>query len=890
MSAPTLFDDIKRIPLEDEMKQSYLDYAMSVIVARALPDARDGFKTVHRRILYVLKRLGFDHTKPHRKSALIVGEVMGKYHPHGDSAIYETMVRMAQDFSMSMILIDGQGNFGSIDGDSAAAMRYTEARMAKISKEILADLDCNTVAFRPNYDGSLQEPTVLPTRVPTMLLNGTSGIAVGMATNIPPHNLGELLDACCALVENPHLELAEIMEFVKGPDFPTGGQILGMSGILNAFRTGRGSIVMRGKASIEDLKSDKEAIVITEIPYQVNKAKLVEKIGELSRDKVIEGIGEIRDESNRHGIRVVVEIKRDGNGQVILNQLYKHTQLQMNFPANVLALVKGVPQTLGLQASLTCFLEFRYDVIVRRTRYFLEKARDKAHILLGFALALSHIDHIITLIKAAADRKSALATLMHENWDAAGIKPYLALLQGPQAEAGPFYRLSEVQANAILDLRLHKLTGMEQEEIKKDLQSTMDAIQEYIDILSKPERVRGIMIEEFQEIKATYPTPRRSEILPAEDDIEDEDLIPSEEMVVTISFGGYIKRVPLSTYRAQLRGGKGRSGMTMKEEDYVQDIIVANTHDRLLFFTNIGQVYRIPVYQLPVGTPQAKGRAIINVLPIEKDEKITSILDVSKEMDDTSTLLFITSKGQVRRNAVSDFERIQSNGKRAMVLEDGETLMAVKMCKDDNTVLLNTKKGLFIRFDATDVRIFSGRTSTGVRGIKLAHDDSIISASVLEGFNVAPAERALYLRARAAERGIQPGEAEDQDSTIEGALSDERVAELQAHEQYILTITDLGFGKRTSGYEYRTTGRGGQGANAILLSAKNGHVANAFPVIPQDQIMLITNKGRLLRCGVNDIRIAGRRTQGVILMRLEKDERVVNVTRIEETEEEHVSE
>ena len=884
MSAPTLFDDIKRIPLEDEMKQSYLDYAMSVIVARALPDVRDGFKTVHRRILYVLKRLGFDHTKPHRKSALIVGEVMGKYHPHGDSAIYETMVRMAQDFSMSMILIDGQGNFGSIDGDAAAAMRYTEARMAKISKEILADLDCDTVAFRPNYDGSLQEPTVLPTRVPNMLLSGTSGIAVGMATNIPPHNLGELLDACCALVENPHLELAEIMEYVKGPDFPTGGQILGTAGIINTFKTGRGSIVMRGKASIEELKGDKEAIVITEIPYQVNKAKLVEKIGELSRDKVIDGVGEIRDESNRHGIRVVIEIKRDGNGQVILNQLYKHTQLQMNFPANVLALVKGVPQTLGLKTALTCFLEFRYDVIVRRTRYFLEKARDKAHVLLGFALALSHIDQIITMIKAAADRKTALAALMQENWAAEGIKSYLALLQGPQAESGPFYRLSEIQANAILDLRLHKLTGMEQEEIKKDLQSTMDAIQEYIDILSKPERVRGIMTEEFKTIKADYPTPRRSEIVPAEDDIDDEDLIPSEEMVVTISLGGYIKRVPLNTYRAQLRGGKGRSGMTMKEEDCVQDIIVANTHDRLLFFTSTGQVYRIPVYQLPVGTPQAKGRAIINVLPIEKDEKITSILDVSKSIDETFSLLFVTSKGQVRRNAVSDFERIQSNGKRAMVLEDGETLIEVKMCCDDNTVLLNTKKGLFIRFDATDVRIFSGRTSTGVRGIRLAHDDSIISASVLEGFNIDPTERALYLRARAAEQGIQPGDSEEQE-VVEGTLSDERRLELQEHEQYILTITDLGFGKRTSGYEYRTTGRGGQGANAILLSAKNGHVANAFPVKPQDQIMLITDKGRLLRCGVNDIRIAGRRTQGVILMRLEKDERVVNVTKIEEGEE-----
>lgn len=883
MSPQTLFDDIKRIPLEDEMKQSYLDYAMSVIVARALPDVRDGFKTVHRRILYVLKRLGFDHTKPHRKSALIVGEVMGKYHPHGDSAIYETMVRMAQDFSMSMTLIDGQGNFGSIDGDAAAAMRYTEARMAKVSKEILADLDCDTVAFRPNYDGSLQEPTVLPTRVPTMLLNGTSGIAVGMATNIPPHNLGELLDACCALVENPHLELAEIMEYVKGPDFPTGGQILGTTGILNAFRTGRGSIVMRGKADIEELKGDKEAIVVTEIPYQVNKARLVEKIGELNRDKIIEGIGEIRDESNRHGIRIVIEIKKDGNGQVILNQLYKHTQLQMNFPANVLALVKGIPQTLGLKESLACFLEFRYDVIVRRTRYFLEKARDKAHILLGFALALSHIDQIITLIKAATDRKSALATLMQENWDSTRIKPYLALLQGPQTESGDFYRLSEIQANAILDLRLHKLTGMEQDEIKQDLQNTMDAIKDYIDILSNPERVRTLMTDEFKAIKAEYNTPRRTEIVPAEDDIEDEDLIPSEEMVVTISFGGYIKRVPLSTYRAQLRGGKGRSGMTMKEEDYVQDIIVANTHDRLLFFTSLGQVYRIPVYQLPVGTPQAKGRAIINVLPIEKEEKITSILDVSKDIDETFSLLFITSKGQVRRNAVNDFERIQSNGKRAMVLEDGETLIEVKMCQNDNTVLLNTKKGLFIRFNAADVRVFSGRTSTGVRGIKLAHDDSIISASVLEGFNISPTERALYLRARAADHDIQESDTiDDQDVLTEETLSDERIAELQEHEQYILTITDQGFGKRTSGYEYRTTGRGGCGANAILLSTKNGYVANAFPVKQQDHIMMITNKGRLLRCGVNDIRIAGRRTQGVILMRLEKDERIVNVTKIEE--------
>ncbi len=876
MSSQTAFDDIKRIPLEDEMRRSYLDYAMSVIVARALPDARDGFKTVHRRILYVLKRLGFDHTKPHRKSALIVGEVMGKYHPHGDSAIYETMVRMAQDFSMSMTLIDGQGNFGSIDGDAAAAMRYTEARMAKLSKEILADLDCDTVAFRPNYDGSLQEPTVLPTRVPNMLLNGTSGIAVGMATNIPPHNLGELLDACCALIENPEMDLAQIMEYVKGPDFPTGGQILGTSGILSAFKTGRGSIIMRGKAIIEELKGDKEAIIITEIPYQVNKAKLVEKIGELSRDKVIEGISEIRDESNRQGIRIVVEIKRDGNGQVILNQLYKNTPLQTNFPANVLALVKGVPQTLGLKASLTCFLEFRYDVIVRRTRFFLEKAREKAHILIGFAIALAHIDQIIAMIKSAADRKSALEKLMQENWDATDIKPYLTLLQGAQTEQSSLYRLSEMQANAILDLRLHKLTGMEQEEIKNDLQNTMNNIKDYMDILNRPERIRAIMVEEFKQIKAEYPTPRRSEIVPVEEELDDEDLIPSEEMVVTMSFSGYVKRVPLDSYRAQLRGGKGRSGMTMKEEDYVEDIIVANTHDRLLFFTNKGQVYRIPVYQIPIGTPQAKGRAIVNLLPISKDEKVTSILDVSKNIDDSCSLLFVTSTGQVRRNSVSDFERIQSNGKRAMILEDGETLVAVRMCQNDNTVLLNTRKGLFIRFDVNDVRIFSGRTSTGVRGIKLAHDDQIISASILEGFNIDPTERALYLRARGADHDVEGEE------NVSGTLSEERLLELQNHEQFILTITDHGYGKRTSGYEYRTTGRGGMGANAILLSSKTGKVANAFPVKEQDHIMLITNKGRLLRCGVNDIRVAGRRTQGVIIMRLEKDEHVVNVTKIED--------
>jgi len=862
-------EEIKKIPLEEEMQRSYLDYAMSVIVSRALPDVRDGLKPVHRRILFAMKDNGWDHTKSHKKSMRVVGEVMAKYHPHGDAAIYDAMARMAQDFSLRTTLIDGQGNFGSMDGDPPAAARYTEARLEKITQELLADIDKNTVAFIDNYDGSTKEPTVLPARFPNILANGAGGIAVGMATNIPPHNLGELLDACEALIKNPDLELQDLMKIVKGPDFPTGGTIIGLRGIYNAFSTGKGSITLRAKTEIETLKGDRENIVVTEIPYQVNKARLVERIAEMMRDKDIEGISEIRDESDRHGMRIVMELKRDANAQILLNQLFKFTQMQINFSANVLALVKGKPQALTLKNCLVYFIEFRRDVIVKRTRFFLEKARARAHLLIGFVMALTNLDKIIEMIKSSKDKKDALVSLMKYKFDVAQIMPYLKVLHEPLENA---HNLTERQATAILELRLHRLTAMEQKDIKDELSQVTEDIRDYIAILSSKDRLDQIMIDEMKNIQETYPSPRRTLIEQDEAEFNVIDLIPKEDMVVTVSLSGYIKRVPTITYRAQARGGKGKKGMSMKEDDIISDIFIANTHSQLLFFSSFGKVYRLPVYQLPQGNPQSKGRALVNLLPLQSSEKISAILELSEEKKDMS-LAFVTSKGSVRRNSIKAFEYIPSSGKRAILLEDGEKLVSVKECRDDQDIFLVTRKGMYVRFHAVKVRIFQSRSSTGVRGIRVGKDDEVVSVEILESFNVDVDERVAYFK--------QAREQEDEEGLFsDKKLDDARFKELEEKEQMILTITSKGYGKRSSSFEYRTTHRGGVGSKAILLSAKNGELVGSAGVKEDEQIILITDKGRLIRTSVDEIRIVGRRTQGVIVLRMAKGEKVVGFTKV----------
>ncbi|USO02417.1 MAG: DNA gyrase subunit A [Alphaproteobacteria bacterium] len=862
-------EEIKKIPLEEEMQRSYLDYAMSVIVARALPDVRDGLKPVHRRILFAMKDNGWDHTKPHRKSARITGEVMAKYHPHGNAAIYDAMARMAQDFSLRTTLIDGQGNFGSVDGDPPAAERYTEARLEKVTQELLLDIDKNTVAFTENYDNSLMEPTVLPARFPNILANGAGGIAVGMATNIPPHNLGELLDACEALLGNPELTIRDLMQIVKGPDFPTGGTIIGTRGIYDAFSTGKGSITLRAKTEIETGKGDKESIIITEIPYQINKARLVERIAEMVRDKEIEGISEIRDESDRHGMRVVIEVKRDANAQILLNHLYKFTQMQVNFSSNVLALVKGKPQALSLKDCLVHFIDFRRDVIVRRTRFFLEKARARAHLLIGFVMALTNLDKVIEMIKRAKDKKEALVELMSHKFDVDQITPYLEVLHEPMENA---HHLTERQAVAILELRLHRLTAMEQKDIKDELMQVTEDIRDYIDILSSKQRVDNIMIDEWKYIKDTYPSPRKTLIEQDEAEFNVIDLIPKEDMVVTVSLSGYVKRVPTSTYRAQARGGKGKKGMSMKEDDIISDIFIANTHSQLLFFSSFGKVYRLPVYQLPQGNPQSKGRALVNLLPLQSTEKISAILELSEENKDMS-LAFVTSKGSVRRNSIQAFEYIPSSGKRAILLEDGEKLVSVKECRDEQDIFLVTRKGMYVRFNATKVRIFQSRSSTGVRGIKVGADDEVVSVEILDSFNLDVDERAAYFKQAR-------GQEDEGGLFADRHLEPLRFKELEEKEQMILTITSNGYGKRSSSFEYRTTHRGGVGSKAILLSAKNGELVGAASVKLHEEIILITDTGRLIRTSIDEIRIVGRRTQGVIVLRMAKGEKVVGFTKV----------
>jgi DNA gyrase subunit A len=885
--------DIRPVSITEEMKKSYLDYAMSVIVARALPDARDGLKPVHRRILYSMHENGHTPDKKYVKCAHVVGDVMGKYHPHGDQSIYDALVRMVQDFSMRLPLIDGQGNFGSVDGDNPAAYRYTECRLARPAMELLRDLDKDTVDFQPNYDNSEHEPVVLPAAYPNLLVNGAGGIAVGMATNIPPHNLGEVIDACVALIDNPGLSVDELIAIVPGPDFPTGGLILGRQGIRAAYHLGRGSIVMRGKMEYETLRGEREAIVFTEIPYQVNKAHLVERIGELVRDKKIEGVAALRDESDRDGYRVVVELRRDAVPDVVLNQLYRFTALQSSFGTNMVALEGGRPQLMNLKDMLMSFITFREEVIYRRTKHLLGKARDRAHILVGLAIAVANIDEMIRLIRASKDANEAREELMKREWPARDVAAMVTLIDDPRHAVSPegTTRLSSEQAKAILDLRLQRLTALGRDEIKDELDKLAAEIADYLDILRSRARIQSIAKEELAKIKAEFATPRRTIIIDQEGEMEDEDLIQREDMVVTVSHAGYVKRVPLSTYRAQRRGGKGRAGMQTREEDFVTRLFVASTHAPVLFFSSRGQVYKEKVWRLPQAAPQARGKALINILPLEQGETITTIMPLPEDEStwDRLDVMFATTRGTVRRNKLSDFSDVRRSGIIAMKLDEGDSIVDVQICTENDDVLLTSAAGQCIRFAVNDVRVFSGRTSMGVRGINLGDGDKLISQSILRHVEVTAEERAAYLkRANAVRRGQTAeleenggnGDAEEATGAIE--LGEARYVEMSAREQFVLTISEKGFGKRTSSYEYRTTNRGGKGIVAMAITEKNGRLVASFPVEESDQIMLVTDGGQLIRCPVDGIRIAGRSTQGVIVFSTAEGEKVASVERLSE--------
>lgn len=887
---PPAPSDIRPVSILDEMKRSYLDYAMSVIVARALPDARDGLKPVHRRILYSMYEQGYTPDKKHKKSAGIVGDVMGQYHPHGDQAIYDALVRMAQDFSMRAPLVDGQGNFGSVDGDPPAAMRYTESRLAKIALSLLDDTDKDTVDFQDNYDGSAREPVVLPAKFPNLLVNGAGGIAVGMATNIPPHNLGEVIDACTALIDNPGLSIDQLIEIIPGPDFPTGGIILGRQGIRAAYHLGRGSIVMRGKVSIDTVRKDREAIVVSEIPYQVNKAGMVERIAELVRDKRIDGISDLRDESDREGYRVVVELKRDAMADIVLNQLYRFTPLQTTFGANMVALDHGRPQLMNLKDLLTVFVAFREQVVTRRTKFLLGKARDRAHILVGLAIAVANIDEVIRVIRTSPDPNTARETLMSRDWPAKDVAAMITLIDDPRhrlAENGTA-RLSLEQAKAILDLRLQRLTALGREEISEELDKLALEINDYLDILRSRARVQAIIKTELAEVKKEFATPRRTVIVEQEDEVEDEDLIQREDMVVTVSHAGYVKRVPLSTYRAQRRGGKGRAGMQTRDEDFVSRLFVASTHTPVLFFSSRGQVYKEKVWRLPMAAPNARGKAMINILPLEQGERITTIMPLPEDESSWGNLdvMFATTGGTVRRNKLSDFVDVRRSGIIAMKLDADEAIVDVQICTERDDVLLTAAGGQCIRFAVTDVRVFSGRTSMGVRGIALARGDKLISLAILRHVEATSDERNAYLKMRRAVVGEgaaeETAEAESEETSSAIQLSPERYVEMSAQEQVVLTVSVNGYGKRTSSYEYRTTGRGGKGIVAMSVNNRNGKLVASFPVEDSDQIMLVTDKGQLIRCPVEGIRIAGRSTQGVIVFDTAEDEHVVSVEHIGE--------
>ncbi|WP_442966708.1 DNA gyrase subunit A [Rhizobium sp. C1] len=888
--------EIEPISIIEEMQRSYLDYAMSVIVSRALPDVRDGMKPVHRRILYGMSELGVDWNKKYVKCARVTGDVMGKYHPHGDAAIYDALARMAQDWSLRLPLIDGQGNFGSVDGDPPAAQRYTECRLQKVAHSLLDDLDKDTVDFRDNYDGTLSEPVVIPAKFPNLLVNGAGGIAVGMATNIPPHNLSEVINGCIAVMDNPAIELLQLMEHIPGPDFPTGALILGRAGIRSAYETGRGSVIMRGRARIEPMRGDREQIIITEIPYQVNKSTMIEKMAELVREKRVEGVSDIRDESDREGYRVVIELKRDANAEVILNQFYRYTPLQTSFGCNMVALNGGKPEQMTLIDMLKAFVSFREDVVSRRTKYLLRKARDRAHVLVGLAIAVANIDEIINLIRRAPDPQTAREQLMERRWPAHDVEALIRLIDDPRHKINEdlTYNLSEEQARAILELRLARLTALGRDEIGDELNKIGEEITDYLDILSSRLRIQTIVKDELIAIRDEFGTPRRSEIVEGGPDMEDEDLIAREDMVVTVSHAGYIKRVPLTTYRAQRRGGKGRSGMATRDEDFVTRLFVANTHTPVLFFSSRGIVYKEKVWRLPIGTPQSRGKAMINMLPLEPGERITTIMPLPEDETTWENLdvMFATTRGTVRRNKLGDFVQVNRNGKIAMKLEEeGDEILSVETCTDRDDVLLTTALGQAIRFPVDDVRVFAGRNSIGVRGMTMAEGDSLISMTILSHVDADPAERAAYLKRSAAERRAMGVEEDDIALVGEEAgevteLSEERYQELKAREQFVLTVSERGFGKRSSSYDFRISGRGGKGIRATDTSKTGeiGVLVAAFPIEESDQIMLVSDGGQLIRVPVNGIRIASRATKGVTIFSTAADEKVVSVERISEPE------
>ncbi len=877
------------ISIKKEMEASYLDYAMSVIVSRALPDVRDGLKPVHRRIIFAMQEAGNHWNRPYKKSARIVGDVMGKYHPHGDSAIYDALVRMAQDFSLRLPLVDGQGNFGSMDGDSPAAMRYTESRMSKAAAALVEDIDKDTVNWQENYDGSEKEPVVLPAAFPNLLVNGAGGIAVGMATNIPPHNLGEVVDATLAMLANPEITTDELIEIVPAPDFPTGGIILGRTGSISALQTGRGSVIMRGKAEVEE-HNGKESIIITEIPYQVNKAHMVEKIAALVREKKLEGISDLRDESDKSGVRVVIELKRDAMGTVVLNQLYKYTPLQTSFGCNMLALNNGRPEQMNLQQMLQAFIKFREEVITRRTAHLLNKARDRAHTLIGLSIAVGNIDEVIALIRNSPDPQIARQKLMDKDWAAEDVRPLIALVDDYRNDiVDGRCKMTEAQARAILEMKLSRLTGLEQEKINSELSELAESIKEYLDILGDLTKLHEIMRLELEEIKEKFATPRRTSIELSEFEEDIEDLIPREDMVVTVTMEGYIKRVPLSTYRAQKRGGKGRSGLTMKDEDILAQVFVTSTHSPLLFFSTKGKAYKLKTFRLPQGSPQSRGRALVNIFPLEENETINVIMPLPEDESawETANIMFATKNGNIRRNALSDFESVRANGKIAMKLDDDDELVSVLSCTEGQRILLATYYGKALCCPVSAVRVFKGRNSSGVRGVALEKGDRIISMAVLNAMDLPSEERDAYLRIPLDIRSSLLEDNKDIQSIIsEYALSwsEDVLRKLAQDEQFILTVTENGYGKRTSSYEYRVTNRGGKGIVNIVTSERNGNVAASFPVEDNDQIMLITNNGKLIRTPISDVRVAGRSTQGVTLFRVDKNEVVVSAAHIPASE------
>ena len=877
---------ISQIPIDDEMQKSYLDYAMSVIVSRALPDVRDGLKPVHRRILYAMHEAGYEWNKQHRKSARVVGDVIGKYHPHGDQAVYDALVRLAQDFSMRVPLLDGQGNFGSMDGDRAAAMRYTEVRMAKISKFLLEDIEKDTVEYRPNYDESESEPIVLPSKYPNLLVNGAGGIAVGMATNILPHNLGEVIDACIACIDDQEISFEKINEIIKGPDFPTGGKIIGTKGIKDSQSSGRGSIIVQAKSSFEEFKSDREAIIFTELPYQVNKSSLIEKIAELVRDKRIEGISDLRDESDRQGVRVVVELKKGVIAQVILNKLYKFTPLQSSYGVNALALNDQKPELMNIKDFLRHFINHREEIISLRTRYDLNKARDRAHVLTGLAIAISNVDQVIEIIKNSKDPSSAKIELLKTKWKSSDVKDILELIDDPrQIKNDKDIYLTEDQAKSILELRLQRLTALGKGELEEELKVLSVNINEYLSILRDKNKLQSVIKDELDNIKQEFSSSRKTEIADHEvSDIDQEDLVQRSDMVISITNSGYIKRVPLEMYRAQKRGGKGRSGMKTNDEDFVTQVFTSSTHDNMLFFSSSGIVYKLKTWKIPESSPTAKGKAIINLLNLKQDDQLSSILVMpeNKASKDDNFLIFATADGSIRKNNIDDFKNIQANGKIAMKLSDSNKIVGVKICTENDDVLLSTKEGKCIRTPVSKLRTTKSRSSIGVRGIKLAENDSIISLSILSHLDVTSSEAKAYLKMNKATKEDSDDNEEDSREEIEDIkLSEDRFQEMKACEQFVLTVTENGFGKRTSSYQFRVTNRGGSGIMCITTSSRNGNVLASFPVGHDDDIMLITKSGQLIRCPVIDIRVAGRNTQGVSIFKTSDSEKVVSASRVE---------